>query len=188
MGSWRQGLLPLATLGVLLAASPGRSTPASVHVTFDPTDALIQCIGPVHITIDSAATDLRGFSLVVEFDPAVVEVDDVDEGPLLAGSGCPPFLQAFYTPGTDSLVIDAASLGCSMVGPGTIATILFRRSPPGPLAMTPVTLRRAILRTGSNETIPYTTSPGHVRASCAIAVEPVSWARTKAEYRGEGPP
>ncbi len=188
MNPWRQEVLPLATCGLLLLASPGWSAPDTVHVTFDPPEAVIECIGPVHITVDSAATDLRGFSLVVEFDPLIVEVDDVDEGPLLAGAGCPSFLQAFYTPGADSLVIDAASLGCSMSGAGAILTIQFRRTPPSPQVVTPVSLRRAVLRTGDNETIPYTTAPGEITAFCPIAVEPTTWARTKAEYRDEASP
>ncbi len=184
----RQAFLPLATCGLLLSASAARSTPDAVHLAFDPPEALIECIGPVHITVDSAATDLRGFSLVVEFDPLIVEVDDVEEGPLLAGADCPSFLQAFYTPGADSLVIDAAALGCSMSGAGAIVTIQFRRSPPSSHVVTPVSLRRAVLRTGSNETIPYTTTPGEITAYCPIAVEPTTWARTKAEYRDEESP
>jgi hypothetical protein len=171
-------------LGSVLAAAP---VVADVHLGFDPAAGLIEGTGTlaVGVTVDATASDLRGFSLVVEFDPTVVEILSVTAGPQLVGAACPNFLYPVYPAGADSVALDGATLGCSTAGPGTIATIVFQALPRpldgGYPATTPLVWRSAILRDGDNATIPTICDPGFIDVVRPISVDPTSWARIKAD-------
>jgi hypothetical protein len=161
---------------------------ADVHLAFDPPDGIIEGSGSlaVHVTVDAAATDLRGFSLVVAFDRTVVEVDSVYAEGRLVDAPCPYFLHWFEDASADSVAIDGAMLGCSTSGPGRIVTIVFRALPlsEGELfAVSPLGWRAAILRDSENATIPTIPFSGYILVVHPVSVEPATWGRTKAAFR-----
>ena len=179
--------------GVLCASLLGTAPVLSqVHLAFDPAAGLIEGTGTlaVDVTVDAAALDLRGFSLVVGFDPGIVEVLSVSAGPQVTGASCPHFLYPFYSTGADSVAFDGATLGCSTNGPGPIVTIVFQALPQplvgGYPAITPLLWRSAILRDGNNDPLPVICDPGYIEVIRPISVDAASWARTKAGYREEG--
>ncbi len=168
-----------AAPGALLLLS--QAAAADVLVTFDPVnsnafpgDTLV-----VYVSVDSDATDLRGFSLGIFFDPAVILAVDVVAGPLLLGASCP---SAFFDLSTtvDSLEFDGAALGCSIVGPGLVAKLRFVAVAPG---VSPLAWWRCILRDGQNAVIPHTCMDGTVTVDSIISVEPQTWARVKDRFR-----
>lgn len=169
---------------------PAPAAVDSVHVAFEPALATVACSTQVavDITVDATAVDLRGFSLVVEFDPLLVEIDAVLPGPQINGGSCGTnfFFHSFYTAGDDSVGIDGATLGCSTAGPGAIARIVFRGL--GTPGSTALLFRRHVLRDSTNATVPSLGDPGWIDVDCTIPVVPTTWARTKAEYRARGSP
>jgi hypothetical protein len=194
--------LAIALLVALLGApSPGvaenlrAGVPDSIVVSFDPLlGALEDTLGVdtlcVSVTIDAAATDVRGFSLVFEYDPSTVQLASAQAGSLLTGAPCPHFFTVLAAAG-DSVWIDAAALGCSVAGPGEIVELCFVgihcSADPRPLRcrVDPDTLGGPgrVIRNGANESIPYSVVDGAIIVDCPISVEVGSWGRTKGRYR-----
>jgi hypothetical protein len=171
--------LALATV-VLGAALAAAQTP--VTVAFDPPDGQFECDQTlvVAITVDAAATDLRGFSLELQYDDGVVEPIAVDAGSLLTGAGCDHFL-TWLNPDEDGTVaIDGATLGCSVTGPGTIATIEFAGVADGTSSLACLS---GTLRDGVNAPIAHTCVPGTLTYACPVPVAPTGWSELKAIYR-----
>jgi len=163
-------------------------------VSFDPLIAITDTTGVdtlcVSVTIDAAATDVRGYSLVFEFDDGSVAFAGAFAGSLLTNAACPHFFQILAAD-ADSVWIDAAGLGCSFAGPGEIAELCFTgidcavEGMPLTCRVDPDTLGAPgrVIRNGLNESIPYGVVDGTIVVDCAIAVESRSWGRTKAHYR-----
>lgn len=172
----------------VLAGFPLATAGGAADVALVPALATIPCSlqVAVDVVVDSVA-DLRGFSLAIDFDPSLVEIDSVTVGPHVTGVPCGTFFfHVFHTAGEDSVAIDGATLGCSMVGPGTLATIHFRGlSAPGSTA---VTFQKLVLRDSANLTIASTGLPGWIDVNCSVPVVPTTWAQTKASYRERGSP
>ncbi len=130
----------------------------------------------VYVTVDGTVTDLRGFSVVIGFDPSVVTPLSINPGALIDGS-CAWYMPLAVVEG-DSIRVDAAGLGCSVNGPGRILRIRFRGDV---LGFSPLTWRLSILRNALNEDIPHTCVPGGVTViSPPTAVEPTTWGAVKA--------
>lgn len=186
--SRREATLAFAMLAALAGSgfAPARDT--DTHVSLVPFPSTIACSlhAAVDVVVDPVA-DLRGFSMAIAFDPSLVAIDSVTVGSHVTGASCGSyFFHVFHTPGEDSVAIDGATLGCSMTGPGTLATIHFRGlSLPGSTA---VTFQKLLLRDGTNDSLGATGDPGWIDVSCTIPVVPTTWARTKASYRDGGSP
>lgn len=180
-----------AALGAALALAISGAASlafADVQLGCDPPDGIIEGSGTlaVHVTVDAAAIDLRGFSLVLAFDRTVVEVDSVYAESLLVSAPCPYFFRWFEDAAADSVAFDGATLGCSTSGPGTIVTIVFRALPLSEgqaFAISPLGWRTAVLRDSANRTIPTICLPGYIMVLHPVSVEPATWGRTKAAYR-----
>jgi hypothetical protein len=176
-------------LAGLLVGAPIVAAADVVQVTFDPTVTLIEqgSLFLVQVAVDAEATDLRGFSFGFSFDSTVIEPVSVTPGSLLLGAGCPLFLQDLTeVSAADSLWFDGASLGCSMVGPGSLVEIQFVAVAVDSIPVdTPLTWWKCILRDGSNANIDHDCADGLVTVIPGpIAVEPRSWAAIKSEFRG----
>ena len=167
-------------LASLMLAGAATAQPAALAWT--PPAGSFNCGGTwtVDITTDAGTTDLRGFSLVLEFDNSVIAPLSVSVGPMVSGAACPNFLNWVATTGADSLEVDVANLGCSVAGPGTILTVVFDGVLSGTSA---IGVRSGMLRTGSNAPIAFTSSAASVEYDCAVATEPMAWGALKAYYR-----
>ncbi len=178
--------LTILAFGVLLGpAPPALAQPA--ELVFVPDSWEFGCADSlvVDINIDATVTDLRGFSLVLEFDDDIIRPIRVLPGALVSGAACPFFLQWLpYTAGDDSLAVDVATLGCSVSGPGSILQVVFMGESDG---YTYISCRdantRSRLRTGLNEAIPFTLPPIVVYQWCPVATRTIDWGGLRRMYR-----
>jgi len=174
---WRCCLLLL----VVCLASPALGQDAVL--SFDPDDGVFETCDSlvVDLLIDDTVTDLRGFSIVLEFDSAVVEPTTVTAGALMSGAACDNFLYwiNYYTT-ADSIAVDGATLGCSMSGPGAILRVVFLLKGIG---ISPLSVRQSRLRTGLNQPIPHTCEEATMTSNCPVAVTRYRWGQVKAMYR-----
>ena len=182
----------LACLGAIVLLPC--SAVSDVQVAFDPPTGLITmlvvddvCVPgddtlTVRVTVDAEALDLKGFSLVFEFDPLVVDLESVEPGSLLVAGGCANhFFEHLNSsaPG-DSIAIDGAWLGCSVSGPGVIAEIRFTGLNPG---TSPLLWRTTTLRDSQNADIVHSGQDGLIEVLCPTSVVRSSWGQLKAVYR-----
>lgn len=177
-------LITFALFATAVLVAPAR-TAAGATVSFSPLHSGTD-VGDtvtVNVTIDAATPDLRGASLVLEFDPAVVAPVSVLKGALVTAAPCPSFLAWLNEPAVgDSLAVDLALLGCSIDGPGHVIELRFTGIAPG---FTALECRSLSLRNSLNQTIPASCVPGSITVG-PISVEPHTWGRVKAAYRREG--
>lgn len=166
-------------LAALLTAAP--ALPQAV-VSIVPESGQFQCgqTWTVDVVVDAAATDLRGSSLVVQYDADVLRPLSVTAGALVAGAACPHFAWWFGPADADSVAFDVATLGCSVAGPGSIARITFEGYAGG---TSTISLRSGDLRTGLNAPIPFTALDAQVQYDCAVADRRETWGSLKARYR-----
>lgn len=178
----RPAMLTGATLALALAILAAATAVAQTVVSLVPPSGNFQCheTWTIDVTVDADATDLRGCSLVVEFDDNVIRPISVTAGALVAGAACPNFTYWFGPAAADSVAVDVATLGCSVSGPGSVARIVFEGYAGG---TSPVTLRRAELRSGLNASIPFTSVGAQVHYDCAVDEQSWSWGSVKAAYR-----
>ena len=147
---------------------------------------------PVNI---SSVTDLFDFQFDLSFDPSVVQLLGVSEGPFLSGGvpGSTIFFPGLIdnTAGTVTFVSD------TLVGPvpgvggsGTLASLRFQAVGPG---LSPLNLSGVILQDSSLTDIPSTTSNGQVfvpepRAlTWMMPLLALLWLRHKERARRTGP-
>lgn len=159
------------------------SAAADATVTFDPLNGIFTGTDTltVQVTVDAGAVDLRGYTMVLEFDPTIVLPISVEGGSLLTGAACPIFFDWLNESAVgDSLEIDGASLGCSIDGPGNVVEMKFVGVTVG---VSPLTCRSLELRDSLNATIPSSCVDGTIEYRIPIAVTNQSWGRVKAGYR-----
>ncbi|MFH1843760.1 MAG: cohesin domain-containing protein [bacterium] len=152
-------------------------------LSFDPDDGVFETCDSlvVNLLIDDTITDLRGFSIVLEFDSAVVEPTTVTAGALLSGAACDNFLYWInYCSIADSISVDGATLGCSVSGPGAIVRMVFLLKGIG---VSPLSVRQSRLRTGLNQPIPHTCEEATMTSNCPVADTRYRWGQVKAMYR-----
>lgn len=169
-------------LGVALVLAAGAAPAAPAVLGFEPSAGSFLCdeTWAVDVVIDAAATDLHGFSLVMTYDADVVAPVSVTAGDLLDGAACPYFLDWLDPAEPDSIAVDAATLGCSVDGPGALVHIVFTGVTNG---TSPLACQDVRLRDGENAPIPFTCEPATVTYDCPIATETPLWGAVKACYR-----
>lgn len=170
------GGLLLATF--VLLAGPAMAQSSVLDLT--PSNGSFTCGGTWSVTveIDAGTSDLRGFSLVLEYDDQVIQPLNVYVGSLVSGAACPNFLNWVVVGNT--IEVDAANLGCSIAGPGAILTVVFEGWISG---TSDIQVLQGDLRTGTNESIAFSSVPASVDYDCAVATNPLSWGALKAWYR-----
>ncbi len=182
----------LGALILLLMVAHAAGDPPDITIGFDPQHAYFFSApgaAVVQVMVDSVATDLKGFSLAIEFDDGFVEPVSVLPGSLLTNAGCDYFFEwrndgdPPWEPGIgDSVAVDGALLGdCSVAGPGSLFEVVFYW-PGSPYSLTELNCRAGgKLRNSANDSLFYACEPGTI--SVWIPVETMSWGRIKAEYR-----
>lgn len=170
-----------AWLAVILAGAPVAH--AQVSLSFAPLHSTFCDTATVDVTVDGAAADLRGFSLVFEFDPTIVQPISVARGALMTGAPCGSFLSWLNIAAVgDSIAVDGATLGCSMTGPGSI--LRFRFVPGAFTGTSPLRCRHGLLRDSLNQPVAFTSVAGSLMHPCVpIEVAPHTWSRVKTHFR-----
>jgi hypothetical protein len=172
-GNWPTAV---ALLFLLVSIAP----PAQAELSFDPLNGVILDTLVVSVTVDGSITDLHGFSWALEFDPSVVMPVAVNPGSLVANAACPNFLYWLNATSIgDSIVVDGATLGCAVDGPGAIVDITFIGVGFG---VSPLHWRRSEMRDSLNMPIVHPCTDGTITRS-PVAVEAVPWGRFKRWYR-----
>jgi hypothetical protein len=172
---------------VIAAAAAIAACPRAVlaaTVTFDPPHGQILGLDTlaVDVRVDAGATDIRGFTFVLEFDPNIVRPVTASAGALVADSTyCRSFF-AWVNHGAvgDSVWVDGAKLGCSAAGPGALIRVRFVGVEAG---VSPIGCRRGDIRNALNQSVPFDCVPGTIEYLAASRVEGASWGRVKNLYR-----
>lgn len=93
----------------------------------EPTNLTIAPSESFTVELKTASiTDLKGYSIVLSYDPAILSLQEIEEGPLLSAEG----KTFFYTKADDAkgtILIDCAILGseAGVSGEGILATFSF---------------------------------------------------------------
>jgi len=174
-----------AALGTAVALVVAASPPAGADIVTGfapPAGNLCLDTLTVDLTVDAGAIDLRGFTLVLEFDPAHITPIAVTRGALMTGAACASFFSWINAAAIgDSILVDGATLGCSMTGPGSIVQVQFVHGPTQ--GTSPLRCRSGSFRNSLNQPQPYTCPDGSVTYSCPVPVALPTWGRMKHIYR-----
>jgi len=164
---------------------------AEVTLSFDPLNGVITHGVPpetltVAVTVDTAADTLKGFSVVLEFDPTYVTPISVAPGAFLLSGGCTGTFLDWQneTAIGDSIAVDGASLGCDgVVGSGHLFEVDFI-GVENQYGISPLACRDVRLRDQYNVPLTYTCNPGTIEHKIIIiSTVPETWGRMKALYR-----
>ena len=132
----------------------GWTSPASAQVPLGPHPAVdrFYCEEILEVSFDvGAVNDLRGMTLDLGFDPAVISPLSVLAGDFVNSGACGSFVQWLnQNPGENHLSIDLAMLGCSLSGSGELLKIQFVGVANG---TSPLTVNSVELRDGLNHVI-----------------------------------
>lgn len=176
---------PRALWPALVALAVLTAPPAvGATLSFVPASAEIACEEElvVDVVVDGVA-DLRGFSLVLEFDPGPVQLLAVEPGPLLTGAACPSFFEWLNAAAVgDSIAFDGAGLGCSVAGPGSIARLRFEGQNVDGLSG--LRCRRTTLRNSLNLAVPASCGSADILVSCPVPAATSGWGVWKARAAG----
>jgi hypothetical protein len=178
---YRRHAVLFAFLGAACVLFGAVTAPAATLTLVPPTGEF-HCgnTWTIDVVLDGATTDLRGFSLVFEYDNSIITPHAVSVGGLVMGATCPNFLSWVGPPSADNLKVDVANLGCSVSGPGTILSIVFEGENAGTSS---ISVREGEMRDGTNTPIAFTSNVVSVHYDCAVPVDEASWGALKAIYR-----
>lgn len=171
-----------AVLASVWASSPLVSHAQTIATSFVPSSGTV-CKDTLFVdfTVDAAAVDLRGFTVVFEFDPTFVVPVSVERGALMTGAACGSFFTWINAATVgDSIWVDGATLGCSMQGPGSIVRMGFARG--GTQGTSPLRCRSGSLRNSLNQSLPYTCAEATVTHYCAVAALQRTWTHVKSLF------
>jgi len=171
-------------IGVAVAFGSAPSAAAPIAVAVDPPTSVFCCDDTlsVYVSVDANAVDLRGFSLTLEFNPAIVTPVAVLPGDLMTTAGCAFFLDWLNSTAVgDSISVDAATLGCSMVGPGRILELRFVGIAGG---VSPLACRALSMRDSENNELDKICFSGAITYEEPIGLEGRTWSVVKSRYRG----
>lgn len=164
-----------------LAVAPVATQAAAVVVA--PADTAVSVGDDFWIRVEADAfPDLKGYQLIFEFDPTIVQLLGALPGNVLTDSPGAYFgtLVPDVVAPPDSAWYDAAKLTGASAGPGVLVYFHFRALQEG---VSPVACRHVDYRDSNNvQTLPGCTS-GQIRVVGVTTAEARSWGRVKALYR-----
>jgi hypothetical protein len=177
-GIRRGSMLVLA--GTLLLAGHSLSAPS---LLFEPAFLDFGCgeTARVDIMINDEVTDLLGFSLVIAFDPAVLQPLTASVGDFVDQAPCGHFFQWLNPQAVgDSIAIDGAMLGCTLSGPGDLIHLVFEGTGGGSALLS---CRYGELRDHENKFIRFLSGTTTVQYTCPTPITRTRWGAIKTLYR-----
>jgi len=142
-------------------------------VTVDPIQVVAVCpdsalvsegdVFSLGLCFSAGMADVMGYNMAVTFDSSVIEIVNVEEGPLPPSAGNSFFW--WYDAGvkTDSVCFNGAVLGETMDGPGEVATLTFKAKTNSVIRSTDVVIAYSELRDEWNEPVDHEARDGFVR-------------------------
>ncbi len=180
------GRVKLLGFVTLLACAVLAAAPAATHaaaVVVAPADTAVSVGDDFWIRVQADAfPDLKGYQLIFEFDPTIVQLLGAAPGNVLTDSPGAWFgaLVPDVVAPPDSAWYDAARLDGATAGPGVLVYFHFKALQEG---VSPVACRHVDYRDSNNaQTLPGCTS-GQIRVIGAVLAQERSWGRVKALYR-----
>ena len=81
----------------------------------------------VDLVVGQHSTNLKGYSVQLWYNPAILQIDSITEGYLLSSAGSPTFFEVNYQSQPQYIYLDGAILGdgITATGAGTLARIWF---------------------------------------------------------------
>ena len=152
---------------ILLLVMPILSFTARAQMgllTTDPTDTTVE-LGEtfnLDVVVDENMVGLKGYDIKITFNPSVLSLETVTEGPLLPSGGTTFF--AWQTLGPDTVQTTAAVLEhlVHVDGPGVLFTVRFQSIAYG---SSPIHFALDVLRDSLNLPLPHNTADGSVTVS-----------------------
>ncbi len=172
--------LSFAVALVAVASAPALGDP-TIYV--DPEEQWVYQFEfvAVNVVVNDEVLGLTGFDLLIDYNEAVLNLYEVQEGPLPSSGGAESFF--FWTDvaqPSNAILIQGAVLGDSVDGPGVLATIIFQGWVVGD---SPVTFEEIDLRDLDNNPIPVAFADGMIHImEVPTPVTLASWGRIKALY------
>ncbi len=120
-------LISTGCLGKLIPTTPSVTSPAGTAGVFylEPTNLTLTPSQDFTVELKATSiTNLKGYSVTLSYDPTLLSLQEVTEGPFLSGKGKTFF---YTTEEQNTILIDNALLGetLSTSGEGTLATLSF---------------------------------------------------------------
>lgn len=170
----------IASLAGVLGLSPvfvrgpaALETPFADTLSFCP-DSTWKTEGEVFdvgVCVSAGIANLMGYNVAVTFDPSVIEVLNVVEGPL-PKSAPPTFFQWLNPEGPDDSVhVNGALFGHTVDGPGQLFTLTFKGLHNGGVKTTAICITYSALRDGQNHDIDHERKCGFVEIGTTTGVE-----------------
>ena len=173
-------------LAFLVTCAAVVGAPAVVHaaaVVVAPADTAVSVGDDFWIRVEADAfADLKGYQLIFEFDPTIVQLMGALPGDVLTGTPGAYFgtLVSDVVAPPDSAWYDAAKLDGATQGPGVLVYFHFKALQEG---VSPVACRHVDYRDSNNvQTLPGCTS-GQIRVLGVVTARERTWGRVKALYR-----
>lgn len=137
----------------------------------------------IGVCISAGLTGLMGYNIAVKFDSSVIEIVDVEEGPLPKSAPGGTFF-FWYNAGvkSDSVRVNGAILSATIDGPGELVTLTFRAKTHGVVRMTDIVVAYSELRDSLNGPIDHERRDGFVAVEPTIGVEESTWGAIKSRY------
>jgi len=176
-------IIGLASLPVSNPSAFMRSSTDTISVCPDSTWKAEGEVFEIGICVSAGLTGVMGYNIAVTFDSSVVEIVDVDEGPLPQSASDTTFFW-WYDDGvkSDYVHVNGAVLGATIDGPGELFTLTFKAKTHGVVRTTDVVIVYSVLRDGANRPIDHETRDGFVAVEPTVRVEQSTWGAIKSRY------
>ena len=173
-------LMPACLLASLLFVVPAAR---ALTVSTIPADTTVDLGSTfvLRVTI-SSIPDLKAFEVMSAFDPAIIELQRIDAGDVLTGTGHEFFSQtrSDHVAPADTAWYNAAMLEGTGFGPGVLLYLTFRTVRAG---TTTIPCLRADVRDAGNHRLQPVREGGLVHVQTTVSVRTDTWGRLKALYR-----
>jgi hypothetical protein len=180
--SVRRVVFALALSLVAFMAMPRGASAAAVVVA--PSDTMVSCGDDFYIRVEADAfSDLKGYELIFQYDPTILQLIGKIDGDVLTDDGDPYFgtLVNEVSAPQDTAWYNAAMLTGSTQGPGVLVYFHFQAL--NVQGLSTLDCRRVDYRDSNNvQTLPGCTG-GIIRVACVTETKKETWGRLKSVYR-----
>ncbi len=137
----------------------------------------------IGVCVSAGLQDLMGYNVTVSFDSSVIELLDVEEGPLPQMASDTTFFWWFdHGVKSDAVHVNGAILGRTVDGPGELFTMTFKAKKHGVVRTTAISIAASELRDGVNWPIGHERRNGFVAVEPTVQVEQSTWGAIKSRF------